>query len=89
MSMEKRCFTSDLNSLSQASLTFWMGMTLTSAVTLSAPQKSNVSSFWRIPPMMEPERLRRPNRSERTETAKGFPGAPTGVTCASRPSRLR
>ena len=43
MSMEKRYFTSDLTSRSKASLTFWMGMTSTSAVMLCWPQKSSIS----------------------------------------------
>src|SRR5204862_1594603 len=43
ISMEKRYFTSDFNSLSYASLTFWIGMTSTSAVILCLPQKSSIS----------------------------------------------
>src|SRR6266480_4940329 len=43
MSIEKRYFTSDLSNLSYASLTFWMGITSTSAVMLFSPQKSSIS----------------------------------------------
>jgi hypothetical protein len=53
MSIEKRYFTSDLSIL-YASLTFWMGMTSTSAVIGCAPQKSSISWVSGIPPMLEP-----------------------------------
>jgi hypothetical protein len=43
MSMEKLYFTSALSSLSYASLSFWIGMTSTSAVMLCSVQKSSIS----------------------------------------------
>src|SRR5580704_4864540 len=73
--IEKRYFTSDLSSLSYASLTFWIGMTSTSEVMLCAPQKSSISWVSGRPPMGEPERLRRLNRSPKGESASGFSGA--------------
>src|SRR5205814_8710251 len=59
ISMEKRYFTSDFNSLSYASLTFWIGMTSTSAVILCLPQKSSISCVSGMPPIIEPDKLRR------------------------------
>ncbi len=43
-------------------------MTSTSAVMLCAPQKSSISWVSAMPPMSEPERLRRPNRRPKAET---------------------
>lgn len=43
MSIEKRYFTSDLTTRSQASLICWIGMTSTSATMLCSPQKSSIS----------------------------------------------
>ena len=72
--MEKRYFTSDLSSLSYASLTFWIGMTSTSAVMLCWPQKSSISWVSGMPPMGDPEKLRRLKISPKTETGSGFVG---------------
>ncbi len=69
--MEKRYFTSDLISLSYASLTFWMGITSTSAVISCAPQKSSISSVSVMPPIGEPERLRRPKISANIRDGEG------------------
>ena len=72
MSMEKRYFTSDLSSRSYASLTFWIGITSTSAVMLFAPQKSSISCVSGMPPMLEPEKLRRPTIRPNAETREGL-----------------
>jgi len=88
ISMEKRYFTSDLSSRSQASMSFWMGMTSTSAVMLCAPQKLSISWVSGMPPMNEPERLRRPSRRPKAETVRGFTGAPTRVILPSRRREL-
>src|ERR1700704_3610772 len=79
ISIEKRYLTSDLSSRSEASLTFWMGMTSTSAVMLCAPQKSSISWVSAMPPMAEPERLRRPMIRANAATLRGLSGAPTRV----------
>ena len=42
-----------------------------------------------MPPMGDPERLRRPKRRLNAPTARGFSGAPTSVTVPSRANRLR
>src|SRR6058998_2615837 len=79
MSIEKRYFTSDLSSLSYASLTFWIGMTSISAVMLCLPQKSSISCVSAMPPIIEPERLRRLGMRPNAGTRKGSAGAPTSV----------
>jgi len=48
----------------------------------------NAWGFSLIPPMFEPEKLRRASSRPKSETAKGFSGAPTMVRLPSRPSRL-
>ena len=88
MSIGKRYLTSDLSSLSQASLTFWIGMTSTSAVTLGCLQQSSISWVSGIPPIGEPERLRRPMIGSNAETGRGLFGAPTSVMLPSRRKRL-
>ena len=52
-------------------------MTSTSAVMLCLPQKSSISCVSAIPPISEPERLRRPNKRPKAETAKGCGAAPS------------
>ena len=47
-------------------------MTSTSAVMLCAPQKSSISWVSAMPPMGEPERLRRPKMRPNAATARGF-----------------
>ena len=42
----------------------------------------------RMPPIGEPDRLRRPMISPKAETASGLSGAPTSVRLPSRASRL-
>jgi len=54
------------------SLTFWMGMTSTSAVILCVPQKSSISWVSGMSPMLEPERLWRPMMRANAETPRGF-----------------
>ena len=51
-----------------------MGMTSTSAVMLCWPQKSSISCVSAMPPMGEPEKLRRPKMRPKTETGSGFVG---------------
>src|SRR5207248_6686740 len=87
MSIEKRYFTSDLSSRSYASLTFWMGMTSTLAVMLWTPQKSSISCVSAMPPMAEPEKLRRRAMRLKAATQSGFAGAPTSVRLPSTPSK--
>lgn len=89
MSIEKRYFTPDLSRRSQASVTFWIGMTSTSAVMLCLPQKSSISWVSRIPPMSKPERLCRPNKRAKADTASGLSRAVTRERLPSRRSRLR
>ena len=67
--MEKRYFTSAMDILSYASLTFWIGMTSTSAVMLCLPQKYSISCVSAILPMGEPERLQRLNIRLKAATA--------------------
>ncbi len=63
-------------------------MTSTSAVMLCLPQKSSISCVSAIPPISEPERLRRLNTRPKPATARGFGGAPTSVILPSRRSEL-
>src|SRR5206468_2554799 len=88
MSIENRYFTSDLSNLSYASLTFWMGITSTSAVMLWAPQKSSISCVSGMPPIIEPEKLRRRAIRLNAGTARGSAGAPTNVRLPLTPSKL-
>ena len=59
-------------------------MTSTSAVMLCLLQKSSISCVSAIPPISEPERLRRLNTRPKPATARGFGGAPTSVILPSR-----
>src|SRR6059036_3010328 len=88
MSIEKRYFTSDLSSRSYASLTFWMGMTSTSAVMLCLPQKSSISCVSWMPPIIEPEKLRRRAMRLNAGTRNGSAGAPTSVRLPLTPNKL-
>src|SRR5262245_17712553 len=63
------------------------GMTSTWAVMLCSPQKSSISWVSAMPPMGDPERLRRPKRRLKADTARGFSGAPTRVRVPSRANR--
>ena len=87
ISIENRYFTSAFSNRSYASLTFWIGITSTSEVMLCFPQKSSISCVSAIPPISEPDRLRRAKIRLNDDTGIGFSGAPTKVQIPVAPQQ--